>query len=92
VNSLQALVSQDGARVSTDQTNVAIDTAPMTEQQTSQCGTYTAETGQPCPNQPTSPRLRQDNAQERKDEARLKADEFKLQVAQDQLKKDESSG
>ena len=52
-------------------------------------------TGGPCPNQPTSPtspRLRQDEAQERKDEAKLKADEFKLQVARDQLKKDESGG
>jgi hypothetical protein len=89
-NRLHALVSQDQARVSIDQTNVAIDMSPLREQQTVQCGAYTAETGKPCPNQPTSPGLRQDEAQERKDEAKLKTDDFNLQVAVEQLNKDET--
>lgn len=39
---------------------------------------------------PTRHRLSQDKAQERKDLAELKADEFNLQVAEDQLNRDES--
>ena len=70
--------------VSTDKKNVADDTGL----DASQCAALQS-LGQPCPS-PTRHHLRQDKTQERKDEAKLKADEFNLQVADDQLKKDES--
>ena len=85
LNGLQTAVANAQAEVSTDQTNVAADMpAPADE-----C-TALQQAGSSCT--PTRHHLNQDEAQEAKDEATLKADEFKLQVAQDQLKKDESSG
>jgi hypothetical protein len=87
VNSLQARVNQEKAGVSTDQTNIAADKA--TDLGCAIQGQLSSSLNCPVYVQPRH-HLHQDEAQERKDEANLKADKFNLQVAEDQLKKDES--